>query len=274
MMRRAQPWLGTLVEVSVDAVPQDAAADPFAPAFAAIARVHRLMSFHDAASDVSRINRAAPGALLAVDPATWEVLRLALRVAELSGGAFDICCAPRLVQWSLLPAPAPEPAAFEPATPVLALEEGARVRKLAPGWIDLGGIAKGYAVDLAVAALQEAGVGSGCVNAGGDLRVFGAAGLPVAVRAPHAPARMASQLVLRDEALATSGSYFSARLHQGRTVSALVDARNGEPLAGTRSASVRARRCAVADALTKVVLATGDPGHPALAALGASAFII
>jgi thiamine biosynthesis lipoprotein len=157
---------------------------------------------------------------------------------------------------------------------VLALEQGARVRKLAPGWIDLGGIAKGHAVDLAVAALQDAGIGGGCVNAGGDLRVFGAAGLPVAVRAPHAPGRVASQLVLRDEAMATSGTYFSARRHRERTVSALVDGRSGEPLAETCSASVRAPRCALADALAKVVLATGDASHPALAAFGASAFII
>ena len=274
MMRRAQPWLGTLVEVSVDELPPTAAGDPFAPAFAAIARVHRLMSFHDAASDVARINRARPGASLAVDPATWQVLRLALLVAELSGGAFDVACAPRLVEWQLLPAPAGPVPAFEPAACVLALEEGERVRKLAPGWIDLGGIAKGYAVDLAVAALMESGAGAGCVNAGGDLRVFGKAGLPVAVRAPHAPGRAAAQLVLRDEAMATSGSYFSARRHHDRTVSALVDGRSGAPLADTRSASVRAPRCAAADALTKVVLATGDARHPALAAFDASAFII
>jgi len=274
MMRRAQPWLGTLVEVSVEALPPGAAADPFALAFAAIARVHKLMSFHDAASDVSRINRAQPGEALAVDPATWDVLRLALRVAELSDGAFDIACAPRLVEWDLLPAPTAPMQAFDPAACVLALEEGARVRKLAPGWIDLGGIAKGYAVDMAVAALRDAGIGAGCVNAGGDLRVFGASGLPVAVRAPHAPGRAASQLVLRDEAMATSGTYFSARRHRDRTVSALVDGRSGEPLATICSASVRAPRCAVADALTKVVLASGDPWHPALAAFDASAFII
>jgi thiamine biosynthesis lipoprotein len=148
------------------------------------------------------------------------------------------------------------------------------VRKLAPGWIDLGGIAKGYAVDLAVAALQAAGAAGGCVNAGGDLRVFGPAGYPVAVRSPSAPGAAASRFMLLDAALATSGSYFSMRIHQGRQVSALLDARVGEPLAFDRSASVRAPRCVLADALTKVVLATGDIYHPALAACGASAFVL
>jgi len=162
---------------------------------------------------------------------------------------------------------------MRPAAEVFGLEEGNVVRKLANGWIDLGGIAKGYAVDLAVAALQDAGAISGCVNAGGDLRVFGQP-LPVAVRAPAAPGLAAERLLLQDEAIATSGGYFSARLHEARHVCALLDPRSGEPLAAARSASVRAPRCAVADALAKVVLASGDAAHPALAAFGACAFLL
>jgi thiamine biosynthesis lipoprotein len=272
MMRRAQPWLGTLVEISVTGDQSQLALDATSAAFQAIARVHALMSFHDPASDVSRINRAQPGEAVAIDPATGRVLRLAAQVAELSDGAFDIACAPRLVQWAILPPPEPSARAPRPAREVLALEGADTVRKLAPGWIDLGGIAKGYAVDEAVAVLADAGL-AGCVNAGGDLRVFGDEPLPVAVRDPDAPGQAARELLLADEAIATSGAYFSSRLHEGRAVSALVDARDGRALTAKRSASVRAPRCAVADALTKVVLATGDTSHPALAALQASAFI-
>jgi thiamine biosynthesis lipoprotein len=270
MMRRAQPWLGTMAEVSVAAPVDHPAIDA---AFAAVARVHRLMSFHDHASDVSRLNRAAPGEVVDVDPHTWQVLELARRVADFSEGAFDVACAPRLVEWTILPAQESATPPLRPMREVLALEAGARVRKLAPGWIDLGGIAKGYAVDLAVEALAAGGIESGCVNAGGDLRVFGAEPLPVAVRSPIAPAAAAARLMLRDEALATSGSYFSSRTCHGRQVSALLDARDGSALAGARSASVRAPRCVLADALTKVVLATGDAGHPALGAFGAHAFL-
>jgi thiamine biosynthesis lipoprotein len=274
MMRRAQPWLGTLVEISVVAAQPELANAGFSAAFAAVARLHRLMSFHDPASDVSRLNRARPGELVALDPATCEVLRLAAQVAQLSDRAFDIACAPRLVEWQLLPAPQARAHTFIPGSDLLALEGEACVRKRAPGWIDLGGIAKGYAVDQAVAALQGAGIGSGCVNAGGDLRAFGPAGFPVAVRSPRAPGLAAAQVMLCDEAMATSGSYFSARLRQGQAVSALVDPRTGDPLTARRSASVCAPHCVVADALTKVVLATGDPRHPALAAFGASAFLL
>lgn len=274
MMRRAQPWLGTLVDIAADGE-QQAASQAISQAFAEVALVHRLMSFHDAASDVSRLNRAAPGELLQLHPHTWQVLQLAARMAELSHGLFNIACAPRLVEWLCLPRPGDaELPPYQPALAVYHCEAEPLVRKLAHGWVDVGGIAKGYAVDLAVAALRRAGVASGCVNAGGDLRGFGDHDWPVAVRDPLAPGRAAAQVLVRDEALATSAAYFSTRRHGGRPISALVDGSNGEPLLAASSVSVRAPRCAVADALTKVVLASGDAQHPALAASQASAFII
>lgn len=271
MIRRAQPWLGTMVEISVEGT-QDQ--DAVSSAFAAIARVHSHMSFHDGESDVSRLNRAAAGQLLHVGRDTWEVLRIAGEMAALSDGAFDIACAPRLVEWQMLPAPQPKPPHVLPGAQVFSLEADGRVRKLAPGWIDLGGIAKGYAVDLAVEVLLHAGVSGGCVNAGGDLRIFGAQDTQVMVRSPSAPASTGATLTVADAALATSGSYFSAIRRGQDMVSALVDARDGRPIVVGHSATVQAPRCVLADALTKVVLATGDAHHPALAACGATAFLL
>ncbi len=257
MMRRAQPWLGTLVEISVaDELPEPLLQAAIAAAYAEVALVQRLMSFHDAASDVSRLNRAAPGQPPQLHPHTAAVLALARQVAAVSDGIFDIGCAPRLVEWGYLPLPAAAP------------------DSRAPGWIDLGGIAKGYAVDLAIDALHRAGVRSACVNAGGDLRVIGREAWPVAVRDPRDPSRTATVVPVRDEALATSAGYFSARQHDGRQVCALVDGRSGQPVRASSSFSVRAPRCVLADALTKIVAASGDPRHPALAAFGATAFIL
>jgi thiamine biosynthesis lipoprotein len=273
MIRRAQPWLGTLVDILVEGTSDQ---DAVTAAFAEIARLHQRMSFHDGASDIARINRAQPGDVVPVDAATWEVLRLAAEIADASGGAFDIACAPWLVDLAVLPAPVPDgtcPAARRSAD-VFALDDDGHVRKRGAGWIDVGGIAKGYIVDAAVAVLEAAGVPGGCVNAGGDLRAFGTLHVPVAVRAPGAPATAARHIMLCDGALATSGSYFSARTQRGVAVSALLDGRDGRPLVAPVSASVRAPRCALADALTKVVLATGDSAHPLLAAYGATAFLI
>lgn len=274
MRRRAQPWLGTLVEVTVaDGRPESQADAAIDAAFAAIARVHGLMSFHESGSDVSRFNGAAPGAMLQVDPWTWQVLKLAAAIAEASGGAFNVACAPQLVAWRLLPAPLRGRAHFVPGVSVYSCERDGRVRKLAPGWIDLGGIAKGFAVDRAADAMRDAGALSGCINAGGDLRAFGPQDFPVLVRAPQDPAQYCEAIQLRNQAIATSSCLFSRSAAAHGVVSALVDGRDGAPLTEAISVSVRAASCAVADALTKVVLATKDTGHHAVAAFDAHALL-
>ena len=275
MKRRAQPWLGTLVEVSIPDGFDDARG--FRQAFAAVAEVHRLMSFHDPDSDVSRINRAAVGATIEVAPATWTVLQSALALGRASGGMFDIGCAPALVAWGYLPGAVdaaeawPDRVAAHEALHSLGY---CRLEKREPAWIDLGGIAKGHAVDAAIVALQREGVPAGCVNAGGDLRAFGDIDFPVLVRDPGCPTAAGARLMLRNEAIATSANYFSRKRLDGAMVSALVDGRNARPLTTAVSASVRAPACMIADALTKVVLASGDAGHPLLRSFDASAFII
>lgn len=266
-MRRAQPWLGTLVDITLapDADPRAMTA-----AFAAVAQVHRLMSFHDAQSDVSRFNRAEPGALIEVDRHTWAVLQLADRVGLASGGCFNVACAPQLVAWGYLPAPAAPTPAYVPGMRTFALEANGRVRKTSAAWVDLGGIAKGYAVDAAIAELQRYGVGSACVNAGGDLRVIGGIDWPIAIRSPQAPADVAAHLKLCDSALATSANYVADGVHG----SSLIDGRDGQARLMGVSVSVRAQNCALADALTKVVMASGDANHPCIAEFDAAAFII
>ena len=271
MMRRAQPWLGTLVDISVD---HANGAQAINAAFAAVALVQRLMSFHEPGSDVSRFNRASPGALVQVDPHTWTVLQLAQQVMAASDGSFNPACAPRLVAWGYLPAPSPVAVQFVPGQAGYALEDEQRVRKTSAAWLDLGGIAKGYAVDLAMAALVEHGVGTACVNAGGDLRVIGPDAWPVTLRAPADPGAAGLHLALRDAALATSGVYFSSKQIGAHAVSALLDGRCGQALTAAASVTVIAPRCVLADALTKVVMASGDAGHPCLAQFGASALII
>jgi thiamine biosynthesis lipoprotein len=142
------------------------------------------------------------------------------------------------------------------------------------GWIDLGGIAKGYAVDAAVAALQTKGVQSACVNAGGDLRVLGDVPFDISVRDPRDPVAMALSIPIRNGALATSGAYFSRQHIDGELRSALIDGRNAAALTDEFSVSVEAPTCMIADALTKVVAATRDREHPLLARYEARARII
>lgn len=275
MKRRAQPWLGTLVDVTIaDALTDEALRAPFRAAFVAIAEVHRLMSFHDQESDVSRINRAACDVPYEIHPHTFAVIECALSIAAASDGLFDIGCAPRLVEWGYLPAPTADAPDHIPVAPSLNLLAGNRIIKSRPGWIDLSGIAKGYAVDQAIATLQRSGIASACVNAGGDMRAYGDVAYPVSIRNPDAPSQMALHIWLRDEALATSGIYFSRKMIEGRNYSPLINGKNGNAVTANMCATVRAGSCMVADALTKVVMASADAVHPALQPFGATAFMI
>lgn len=269
MIRRAQPWLGTIVDITADCDQAGLNA-----AFAQIAQVHGLMSFHDPASDIARFNRAAAGTRLALHAATTAVLQLAEQLRLATDGIFNIACAPRLVANGLLPAPAADAVLYQPGQTLMQWAADGSLTKLASGWIDVGGIAKGYAVDLAVAALQQAGAQAGCVNAGGDLRVFGQRDWPVSLRDPEQPQRLLPAMQLRDEAMATSATYFSRSEQHGHSFSALIDGRDGRSILAASSISVRAPRCVLADALTKVVMASGDPRHPALARWQAAAHII
>src|SRR3954451_11604778 len=176
-IRRARPMLGTFVDIDVDDVDQRHAEGAVEAAFAAVAEVHRLMSFHEADSDVSRLNRSASSGAVAVHPWTYEVIEMAADMNRRSAGAFDIGVAPTLQQLGQLPSDEEipvMPVTSVPMADALALLGDNRIRFTDPSVrIDLGGIAKGFAVDRAIDALPCHGVREGIVNAGGDLAVFG-----------------------------------------------------------------------------------------------------
>ena len=248
-----RPLLGTLVEIRAGG-PESRVNDGIAAAFAAIERVQRLMSFHDAGSDVSRINAAPAGLEVAVDPETYCVLRYALDLRERSDGAFDITIAPSLVAAGFLPYPRLAAAQVDSARfSDLELLPDCAVRWRKKGWIDLGGIAKGYAVDVAVAALRSHGITHGLVNAGGDLRSFGNRPWPIRIRAPEQPETLFDVGSLCDAAIATSAGYLGGRRVGSRVVDPIVDPGSGNCVAWNASVSVVASHCMAADALTKVV---------------------
>ena len=149
---------------------------------------------------------------------------------------------------------------------------GNRVRLHRTLAIDLGGIAKGYAVDVAIDVLKRNGVLAACVNAGGDLRVYGAEATTVQVRDPLDPSIARAQLQLQDCALATSANYASD--HGYSSAGVVLDPRCGEAAGAGRSASIRASHCAIADALAKCVLMLGESCTALLAHYRADGFLL
>ena len=264
LRRRAQPLLGTLVEVALHCGSAAAFVQASDVAFQALREVHHAMSFHDPHSDVRRIGQAAAGEVLTVNPHTWNVLYLARRIEADSGGLFNAAVAPALVQRGLLPSPdgAQVPVASGLVDGLALLSEH-RVRVLQPLWLDLGGIAKGYAVDCAVEALQRLGTSDGrvhsgsmppgLINAGGDMRAFGRLRHPVHLRFSDGLMHVAT---LQNGALAASSN---AALSPDDTPH--IDPRNQRSACSAFTVVVQAQSAAVADALTKVALlcpATAD----------------
>lgn len=272
--RRARPLLGTLVDIQAQGDSLAAVDAAIARAFAAVQTVHALMSYHDPASDVSRLNRMGPGTTT-VDPHTWEVLADARRIAEASGGRFDVTVGPELVRHGYLPRhpdfPAPAPDADWQDIELLPEN---RIRLARPLLLDLGGIAKGYAVDCAIRALQDAGMTAARVNAGGDLRVFGSAEDTLHVRHPTMATCLLPLCQISEGAVATSATYYSRRKSRTGPVSPLIDAATRRPCAASCSVSVFAARCTLADALTKIVFADRDAALVTLRRLAAHAVVL
>ena len=223
-VRRARPLLGTLVEIGVR---QGDALEPlFMQAFDAIADVQRRLSRFDATSEIGRFHALPAGASLAIDADSAEVLVAARDLHSASRGLFDITQGSGPEAWHC---------------------DGRRLHKHDDAVrLDLGGIAKGHAVDRAVAALRRHGCAAGWVNAGGDLRVFGDVDVPV-----H----------LRDET--GGGVRHFGTLGEGAFATSRLRAH----------VSVAAPRCLWADALTKIVALSGDTAHPLLRRHDAQAWL-
>jgi thiamine biosynthesis lipoprotein len=272
-IRRCRPLLGTFVEIVAcgrNAADLQRGIDA---AFASVKKVCRLMSYHDARSDVSRMNRDAFPKGVIVHPWTWQVIKAAKRLAEESHGTFDITVAPLLTKWNYLPQRCYQ---FSPTASShdIFLRRSYEVVFCRALTVDLGGIAKGFAVDRAVDALKENGIEYGVVNAGGDLRTFGPASQLIHLRHPTDPTRVAGAVRLRERAMATSGIYFERRKHHGRYVSPLLDGRSGQTARELISVSVAAAECVAADALTKVVFALREEAADLLAQYGADALLL
>ena len=192
----------------------------------------------------------------------------------MSDGAFDITVAPRLVQWGYLPERGQLlPEVKQNGYRAIELLAGPRVRFGEPLLIDLGGIAKGYAVDLACDALEQCGVVDYVVNAGGDLRV-GDAPTTVHVRHPRQPATTLALGVIQDSAIATSARYFAGKEEREGLVHPIVAPAMAAPAGYSGSISVRASDCMTADALTKVVAVLGTNAAPVLRRFGAEAVLL
>lgn len=277
-IRRARPLLGTFVEIAVMETASHEGDAAIEIAFEAVAKVHDLMSFHHPDSDVSRLNREASNRAIGVDAWTYQVLETALDIHRQSNGLFDIAVAPLLQNLGLLPRHDSEravPTADMAACGAIELLDDHRVRfRDERIRIDLGGIAKGFAVDRAVGVLRSHGASSGVVNAGGDLAAFGPVAHAVHVRDPNDPLRLMCRMDVRNEAIASSAGRYGPLVSPLSLRAAIVDPRTRATARAIDGVTVRASSCMVADALTKVAMIAGESATAVLDHYGAGALLV
>ena len=270
-VERAQPHLGTTIRIWVEGLDEERGHRLISQAFQRVAEVHRLMSFHSPESELNRLHRLAWWTCVPVHDYTRRVLARALHVAALSEGVFDPTLAPALVSSGLLPRP--DAIEVDPAATWKDIELSAdgSVTFKKPLWIDLGGIAKGFAVDCAMDLIRAAGPSAACVDAGGDLSLIGAESAEVHLVTPSA-GDLCPVLRVRDACIASSGSQHHHGDEHG-LVCPHVDTRAKAFCGTNRFVTVVAPRCIDADALTKVVMAVGPAAAPVLAHFQAEAFL-
>jgi FAD:protein FMN transferase len=246
MMHRARPLLGTLVSIQVfSEMDVPLAERAVEEAFKVIAHIGDVMSAHHANSDLGRMSRALCGDVLRVDQHTVAVLNATRYWLQISSGAFNAFKAgATLASKGKRPGLSAEvhgSAEFDILSPT-------EVRMQGPVLVDLGGIAKGYAVDQGIEVLQKHGITQAVVNAGGDMRVIGEKRFSVSVL--HSSERLRDQLFsrvryLKNEAIATS-----VAIHPDTEF--IPSANKTLPI--WRNATVIAKDCMTADALTKWAL--------------------
>jgi len=276
--------MGTFGRVVVIARSERAANACIEAAFDVQNRIESLMSYHRADSELNQVNRYAAQRPMMVNPMTFEVLRRAVHFSELSDGAFDVTVGPLVDLWQ-----AAKDANVPPTREALAEarrkvgydklildDKTATVRFAQEGMrIDLGGIAKGYAVDKAVEAMRSKGALGGMVDLGGNIRCFGRAPRGqqkwrIGIQDPNvAPDDMDSSkyllvLELGDASVATSGDYRRSFVVQGQKENHILDTHTGKGTSKLVSDTIIAPDATTADALSTAVNVLGAEAGLAL----------
>jgi thiamine biosynthesis lipoprotein len=273
-VKRARPLLGTIVEIAASSDKTRRSEETIDRAFAAISVVQQRMSFHDPDSTLSRVNAKALAGPVRVDEKTFRVLKMASDLYRLSGGLFDPTITRYLERSGFLPQSFGTLAGQSVSFANVQLLSGKRVRFQQPGVrLDLGGLAKGFAVDEAVAVMRAAGIESGLVNAGGDLRAFGPRSFAIEIRNPRHPESTLGPLLIRDRAVATSAHYFADRIRPGARIGPFVHPHLGQFRGDLLSVTVTASTAMVADALTKIVMLDPANSLPVLEQFAAAALV-
>ena len=263
-----QVAMGTVIEITLIGDDEGAANKAVLQAFQEIKRIETLMSPWLDSSDVIRINRSAGEGWTKVSPETMEVIKKAQEISELSEGSFDMTVGPLTQLWRMAREKGIPPSTKDVKEKldlvnfrdVSITHEGKVFLKKKGMAVDLGGIAKGYAVDRAFELLRSLGYKNLIVNAGGDLRVGGTKNdqpWSIGIQDPRVSQKIMAKVLVSDTAVATSGDYEKFFIHQDKRYHHIFNPRDGFPTEGSQSVTVVCKDGITADGLATAVFVLG-----------------
>jgi thiamine biosynthesis lipoprotein len=276
--RLEEPLMGTSVSVELwheDAELGQAAARMV---MAEYHRINRSMSTYREDSEISAVNRQAHVGAVVVSEELFGLVAQALELSRLSEGAFDITFDSVGQHYDFRAGEVPDEATLAVALDtfdyrLVELDATQRsIRFLAPGVrINLGGIAKGYAVERGAQLLLERGVAHALLNAGGDSRVIGdrrGQAWVVGIRNPRDRDEVVVRLPLADESISTSGDYERYFERDGARHHHILNPHTGHSVSGVRSATVIGPNATMTDGLSTTIFVMGvERGMALIAAL-------
>ena len=281
--------MDTVVSISVVSHATDAAEKAIDATFAEIDRFGNLINFYDEKSELSEINRNAGIQKIKVSPETLDLIEKAVAVSEKSGGAFDPTIGPVVKLYDFMNKKKPTHDEVGSALrlvnyrDVMIDKTGKTVFLKKRGMmLDLGGIAKGYAADLAVASLIRSGIRAGLVSIAGDIRTFGLKPdkkpWAIGIKNPRQTSEkdeIIATIGLSDRAISTSGDYERYFMNDGKRVHHILDPRTGYPATACRSVSIVTDKAVNTDAFSTAVFVLGpEKGMILIKELGMEAMII
>ena len=246
-------------------------------AFDEVDRIDRLMSHYKADSALSRINRKAAQGPVAVEPELFDFIADAMRYNHDSGGAFDITVGPLMKAWGFFRGEGRVPRDEELAAAHrhvggahVILNPVERTIRFDDAGVelDLGGIAKGYAVDRVARQLKQRQISAALISAGGST-IYGLRAPPdrdgwnVVIQDPIDPRKIALTVQLKDRALSVAGISEKSFEAGGATYSHIMDPRTGRPVQGVLSVAVLASSGTAGDALDDAFFVLGPEGSRA-----------
>lgn len=277
VVKKRVALMGTVIEITAVAKRRVTAERAVSEALGEMQRIERVMSVFDPQSELSRINALAAERPVQTTEEVFSLLEKAVEVSRISEGAFDITVLPLMHLWGFMKKDGRVPAEEEiseilPQVNYRHLLLNRSERSVTFRWpgvgIDLGGIAKGHAVDRALSVMLNLDIEGALIKAGGDLCSVGTKeeGMPwvIGIQHPREKDQIIAALEIEKGAVSTSGDYERYFIVDGKRYCHIIDPRTGHPVQGVAGATVLAPTAVEADGFSTAIFTLGSQKGMAL----------